>query len=283
MMFAPELAAVAFGLFASLSWGVSDFSGGVATKKVALIGVVAVSHLVGLLLLIALAIGSNEPIPPIEDVVWGALAGLAGLVGVGAFYHALAVGRMGIAAPTAAVLSAALVAGFGILLEGLPTPSKIIGFCLGIASIGLVSYSHSERHETSGLSFAALAGVGIAVFLILLARVGAGSLFWPLVVARIVSSTLMFAVALKSHQNWIPRGRTLWSVVILAGLLDVTGNAFFIMSRQAGRLDIAAILSSLYPAVTVVLARLVLKEHVSRLQAIGIGAALLAISLIAVG
>ncbi len=283
MILAPELAAVAFGLFASLSWGVSDFSGGVATKRIAVIGVVAVSHVIGLALLLALAIGSSEPVPPAADFVWGALAGLAGLVGVSALYHALAIGRMGIAAPTAAVLSSALSAGFGILLEGVPAPSRLLGFGLGIASIWFVSYSRGTRGELKGVGFAALAGVGFAAFLVLLDRVGSGAVFWPLVAARATSSTLMFAVALRSRQNWIPRGRSLWSVVIVAGLLDVAGNVFFVMATQAGRLDIAAILSSLYPAITVLLARLILKEHVSKLQAIGIGAVLVAISLIVMG
>jgi len=280
MILAPETAAVAFGLFASLSWGVSDFSGGVATRRISVIGVVGISHLIGLALIIAFALASSEPIPSGEDFVWGALAGLAGLVGVGALYRALAVGRMGIAAPTAAVLSAVLSAGFGILLEGLPAPTRLIGFGLGIASIWFVSYSRGALRESRGIGLAALAGVGFAVFLILIDRVSSGALFWPLVAARAASSFVMLAAALFTRQRWMPSGRNLWITVFLAGLLDVAGNVFFMMATQAGRLDIAAIVSSMYPAITVLLARFMLKEHVTRLQALGLGAALLAISLI---
>src|SRR5215813_10332959 len=116
MIIAPELAAVTFGLFASLSWGVGSFSGGLATKRAAVMGVVTVAHIIGLLLMITLAIISSEPLPPTQDLMWGGLAGLAGLVGVAALYRALAFGRMSLAAPTAAVLAALVPALVGILL-----------------------------------------------------------------------------------------------------------------------------------------------------------------------
>jgi drug/metabolite transporter (DMT)-like permease len=283
MIIAPELAAVTFGLFASLSWGVSDFSGGLATRRAAVMGVVTVAHMIGLLLMVALALLIHETVPPTADLVWGGLAGLSGLVGTVALYRALAFGRMGVAAPTAAVLSAALPASVGIALHGVPAPSQVVGFGFGIASLWFVSYSRSALRETRGLGLAVLAGIGFAGFFILIDRIGSQAVFWPLAAARLASATAMLVTMLVSSRNWMPHGKQLWSIVALAGLLDAGGNVFFALATHAGRLDIAAVVSSLYPAVTVLLARIVLKEHVTRVQAFGVVTALAAISLIAVG
>ncbi len=283
MIIAPELAAVTFGLFASLSWGVSDFSGGLATKRAAVMSVVAIAHMIGLALMIALAILTNEVFPPTDDLIWGGLAGLAGLVGVAALYRALAFGRMGLAAPTAAVLSAVLPASVGILLYGLPAPVQLVGFGFGLASLWFISYWRSALRDTSGLGLALLAGVGLAGFFILIDRIASEGVFWPLAAARLASATVMVVAMLVSRRNGMPHGKQLWSFVVLAGLLDAGGNVFFALATQAGRLDIAAVVSSLYPAITVLLARIILKEHVSRVQAFGVVTALIAISLIAVG
>jgi drug/metabolite transporter (DMT)-like permease len=283
MIIAPELAAVTFGLFASLSWGVSDFSGGLATKRAAVMGVVTVAHMIGLVLMITLAILTNEVFPSDEDLIWGGLAGLAGLIGIAALYRALAVGRMGLAAPTAAVLSATLPAFVGILLHGLPALLQLAGFGFGLVSLWLASYSRHMLRETGGLGLAVLAGVGFAGFFILIDRIDSETVFWPLAAARFASATVMVAAMLVSRRNWMPRGKQLWTFVVLAGLLDAGGNVFFALATQAGRLDIAAVVSSLYPAVTVLLARIVLKEQVSRVQALGVVTALIAISLIALG
>jgi len=283
MIIAPELAAVTFGLFASLSWGVGSFSGGLATKRAAVMGVVTVAHIIGLLLMITLAIISSEPLPPTQDLIWGGLAGLAGLVGVAALYRALAFGRMSLAAPTAAVLAALVPALVGILLYGLPTLLQLAGFGFGIASLWLASYSRNMLRETSGLGLAVLAGVGFAGFFILIDRIDSEAVFWPVAAARLASASVLVIAMLVLHRNPIPRGKQLWTFVVLAGLLDTGGGAFFALATQSGRLDIAAVVSSLYPAVTVLLARIVLKEQITRVQALGVVTALIAISLIALG
>lgn len=283
MIIAPELAAVTFGLFASLSWGVGSFSGGLATKRAAVMGVVTVAHVIGLLLMITLAIISSEPLPPTQDLMWGGLAGLASLVGVAALYRALAFGRMSLAAPTAAVLAALVPALVGILLYGLPTPLQLVGFGFGLASLWLASYSRNMLRETSGLGLAVLAGLGFAGFFILIDRIDSEVVFWPVAAARLASASVLVLVMLVSHRNPIPRGKQQWTFVVLAGLLDTGGGAFFALATQSGRLDIAAVVSSLYPAVTVLLARIVLKEQITRVQALGVVTALIAISLIALG
>jgi drug/metabolite transporter (DMT)-like permease len=283
MTLAPELAAVTFGICASLSWGVSDFSGGLATKRFPVIGVVTVAHIIGLVLMILLAVVTGEAIPPTADFIWGGLAGLAGLVGMAALYRALASGRMGLVAPTASVLSVALSASFGILLYGIPAPAQIAGFALGILSVWFISSSKDNDRETKGLGLAVIAGTGFAAFFILIDRISSESLYWPLTVARVASVTAMVAIMLLSRQRALPRGKPLWTIVVIAGFLDVAGNVFFALATQAGRLDIAAVVSSLYPAITVILARIVLKEQISRVQAVGVITALAAISLIVVG
>jgi drug/metabolite transporter (DMT)-like permease len=190
---------------------------------------------------------------------------------------------MGLAAPTAAVLSAALPSLVGILLYGLPAPLQLVGFGFALVSLWFASYTRNMLRETSGLGLAVLAGLGFAGFFILIDRIESQAVFWPLAAARFASATVMVAAMLVSRRNWMPHGKQLWSFVVLAGLLDVAGNVFFALATQAGRLDIAAVVSSLYPAVTVLLARIVLKEQVSRVQALGVVTALIAISLITLG
>ncbi len=279
MIIQPELATVAFGVLASASWGVSDFSGGVATKRSAVIGVVAVAHGFGLLLLLALALLSGEAIPPLSDLGWGALAGLSGAIGLSAFYQALASGRMGIAAPITSILAAALPVFVGIATHGLPKDLQVIGIVIGMISVWLISYSSGGAHKQTIL-LAVLAGFGFGGFLVIIGQVLSTAVFWPLAAARAASTTLMFALAFKRGIP-LPQGRRLLILVCFAGGLDVAGNIFYVLAEQAGRLDLAAVVSSLYPAFTIFLARLTLKEPVARLQFVGIFAALIAVSLIA--
>ncbi len=261
-----ELSTVAFALAASISWGAGDFSGGLATRRAQVLSVVIGAYVVGLIMLIALAFIWSEPFPSTLDLMWGSVAGLAGAVGLVAFYQALAVGRMGIVAPIAAMLSAAVPVLFGALIEGLPAPIQLIGFVLG---------------RPEGLGLALLAGLGFGSFFILISRVSHGAIFWPLAAARLSSLLFLFAVVLIRRQKVLPE-KSVWPVVFLAGALDVAGNVFFVLATHTGRLDVAAILSSLYPAVTVLLAIIILRERVTRLQTIGIFVALVAIPLISV-
>jgi drug/metabolite transporter (DMT)-like permease len=283
VVISPELAAVAFGLLAAFSWGAGDFNGGLATRRMVVVGVVTVAHALGLLLLLIFAVVTREPLPPASDFIWGVLAGLAGLVGLAALYRAFAIGRMGLAAPIASVLSSIVPVLFSITLRGLPGGLQIAGFALGIVSVGLVSYSREGRQETKGLGLAVTAGVSFGVFFILLDRIGPGAVYWPLVAARTASLTAMLVIAFFRRISVVPGTSRLWVIILLAGALDAFGNVFFVQSAQAGRLDITAVVSSLYPAFTIVLARVLLKEHLSRLQMAGIAAALTSIALIAAG
>jgi drug/metabolite transporter (DMT)-like permease len=280
MIGGTEAAAVGFGLAASVSWGTSDFSGGMAAKRVHIFGVMIFSYAVGLALMITLAITRGEPVAAAADLMWATGAGLAGAVGLTAQYRALAVGRMGIAAPVSAVLGATIPVIFSAFVDGVPGSLRVIGFGLAILGVALISRARTASSGTDGLGLAVIAGVGFGLFFILIDQVSEDAVFWPLAAARAASFAVLLIVALSSGQAWLP-SRTGLRIVLLTGTLDVGGNAFFLLAAQSGRLDVASVLSSLYPAVTVILARSILKEHVTRVQGLGIAAALVAIPLIA--
>jgi len=276
-----DLAAVAFGLASACSWGAGDFSGGLASRRSPLLAVLAVGQAAGTASIVAVALLTGEPFVASAALGWAAAAGASGALGLAALYRGLAVGRMGIVAPVSAVLSAAIPVLAGALVEGLPPAAKLAGFALALGGIWLVAASDAPGGEgRRGLGLAVLAGLGFGGFLVLMHRAGAGGTFWPLAVARATSLTLVTA-ALAARPG--PRGvsRAALPLVVLSGLLDAGGNGFFVLASQAGRLDVAAVLSSLYPASTVVLAALVLKERLSRPQLAGVAAVLAAIALIA--
>jgi drug/metabolite transporter (DMT)-like permease len=275
-----DIAAVAFGLASALSWGAGDFSGGLATKRTPVLTVLAIGHFVGLLLLIGLALLWGEALPANADLAWGLAAGMAGVVGIAALYRALAIGRMGLVAPVSAVITAALPTLFGMITEGLPSALTLGGFGLALLGVWLVAGAGGAEGGRAGLGLALLAGCGFGVFFVLVDRAGASAVFWPLAAARCGSLVLVLPFALARRQLARPELRLL-ATVLLAGALDVAGNAFFVLATQSGRLDIAAILSSMYPASTVLLAALLLGERITRPQVAGIGAVLAAIVLIA--
>jgi len=275
------LATVLFGLAASLFWGSGDFNGGLASRRSNATSVVIAAYAVGFVLLIALALLWKEPFPAQIDLFWGGLAGLAGAIGLIAFYSALSIGRMGIAAPVSAILTASLPVLFSVFTQGLPTLLQLAGFILAIIAIGLISRPERAKGRPEGLGLALLAGCGFGCFFILISRVNPTATFWPLAMARF-TSVLFLLIMVRLRQQPIMPKMAVAPYVLLAGVLDAIGNAFFVLATHSGRLDIAAVLSSLYPAATVILAAIVLHERVNRVQAIGILIALIAVPLISV-
>ena len=288
-----ELAAVVFGLASALSWGAGDFNGGLASKRASVFVVMTVGHAVGLVLLLVLALAWGEAFPPITSLLWGLAAGTSGAVGLAALYRGLAIGRMGLVAPLSAVITAGLPVLFGAATQGVPGAWKILGFALALLGIWLIAGAEDAGGGRAGLGLALLAGCGFGMFFILVARAGQSAVFWPLAAARLASLTLA-SLLLLLYQNRESRTENpqvgsrfamlespgLLVIILLSGALDVAGNAFFVLASQSGRLDVAAVLASLYPASTVLLAALLLGERVSRVQALGIGAVLAAIALI---
>lgn len=275
------LATVFFGLAASLCWGSGDFSGGLASRRANASSVVITAYAIGFVLLVALALIWKEPYPSSLDIVWGGLAGLAGAIGLIAFYSALATGRMGIAAPVSALLTAALPVLFSVFTEGLPSLLQLSGFALALLAIGLISRPERVKGRPEGIGLALLAGCGFGCFFILISRVSHAEIFWPLAVARCISVLFLLIVMWIRRQPALPRMNVI-PLVLLAGILDAIGNVFFVLAAHVGRLDVASVLSSLYPAATVLLAAILLKERVTRVQAIAILLALIAVPLISV-
>jgi uncharacterized membrane protein len=276
-----ELAPIAFGLLSALTWGAGDFSGGVASKRTGVYAVIIASQLVGLFFLIGLALVFDKATPFPEDLMWGAAAGAAGAVGLLALYRGLASGRMGLVAPLSAVLAAALPVIVGAFTQGLPDISQFIGFGFALAGVWLLSRPEGALNfRLTELTLPVMAGVGFGLFFIFMDRANERTVFWPIVAARVASVLLMTLTArINSQPRWPERAHL--PLIALAGLLDAGGNAFFTLATQTGRLDVASVLSSLYPASTVALAWVILKERLTRPQWLGVAAALIAIVLIA--
>jgi drug/metabolite transporter (DMT)-like permease len=254
-----------------------------ASRRGPVFGVVLVSQAVGIAIAFVLAVVRAEPVPTTADLVWAALGGLAASAGVLGLYHGLATGRIAVVAPITGVLAATLPVVTGWFLQGTPQLLQVVGIGLAICAVILVSTSTDPAGERpSGVRFGLIAGLGFGLFNVFASRFSAGSVFGPLVVARLIQVLAVGLVIVGARRAWrLPR--PVVPLAILVGVGDMGGNGFFVLAAQAGRLDIAGVLSSLYPVTTIVLATVILHERVTRSHAAGIGAAAPAIALIAAG
>ncbi len=270
-----------FALSAATAWGSGDFTSGIAARRVGPFHTILISYTVGLLTLVVVALARLETLPAPADLIWGALAGLFGMVGLGFLLRGFATGQMGIVAPVSAVLATAIPVIFAAFTEGLPRELQLLGFALALISIWLLSRPERFSGRPAGLGMALLAGLGFGAFFTALGQVGDDAVFWPLVAGRLASCVLMVVYALSTRRPVLPPITPL-GLLALAGVLDVGGNLFFLLAIQTGRLDIAAVLGSLYPAVTALLARLLTREHMAGLQVVGVAVAIVAIVLITI-
>jgi drug/metabolite transporter (DMT)-like permease len=267
---AGGLGSVAFGLASAASWGAGDFSGGLASRRAPAAGVVVASQAVGIALLVVLAVATHEAAPSFGQLGWAALAGANGAFGLLALYSALASGRMGIAAPVSGVVGAVVPVLVGTALHGSPGPLRFLGFALALAGVWLLTSGGggSERTALRELWLPALAGASFGLFLVFIHQAGGATVLWPLTAARATSMVVLGVVGGATGALRMP-GRSALGLTCLAGLLDTGGNAFFVLAARAGRLDVAGVLSSLYPASTVLLACLLLRERLTARQTAG--------------
>jgi drug/metabolite transporter (DMT)-like permease len=279
MMLPSPTVPTAFSLAAVFSWGTSDFVGGYASRRTNAFVLTAIAHISGLLLMAGLALASHSLFPSQTAVAWALLGGLSGGGALAIFYRALSSGRMGLTAPVAAVLGAAIPTVFGMFREGLPQAAQIVGFVLAAAGIWLISRTEDDS-PAEGIGMAALAGIGFAGFYLCMKQAGDASAFWLAATSKVASFTLTAAIVLIARIRRNINGSGI-GFGVLAGCLDVIGSVLFIRASQTGRLDAAVVLSSLYPAVTVLLARFILREHFTRWKALGMLATLLAVPMIA--
>jgi drug/metabolite transporter (DMT)-like permease len=281
MSAAPQFATAAFGMAAVVAWGTSDFLGGYATRRANAFLFTTVVNIGGLLLVGTLASATHAPFPSGRSAAWVLAGGISGGAALAIFYRALSSGRMGLTAPVAAVLGAAIPAVFSMFTEGLPGRIPLLGFVF--AATGLWLITRTEDGSTpDGIGLAVLAGIGFASFYLCVRQAGDASALWVASLTRTGGLIITGLIVLLTGdvRDITPAG-VRWGVV--TGCIDSLGTILFVRASQTGRLDEAVVISSLYPAVTVLLARVFLKEHFTRWRFIGLLAALAAVPMIAAG
>jgi drug/metabolite transporter (DMT)-like permease len=281
MSAAPQFTTAAYGMAAVVAWGTSDFLGGYATRRANAFLFTVVVNLGGLLVVGTLAAGAHAPFPPARSVAWVLAGGISGGAALAIFYRALSSGRMGLTAPVAAVLSAAIPAVFSIFTEGMPGRIPLFGFV--IAAVGLWLITRTEDgSKPEGIGLAVVSGIGFASFYLCVRQAGDVSALWIATLTRVggLVVTSLIVVMLRNFRDITAAG-VRWAVA--TGCIDSLGTILFVHASQSGRLDEAVVISSLYPAVTVLLARLFLKEQFTRWRLVGLVAALAAVPMIASG
>lgn len=278
---------ILFGLFAALGWGAGDFTGGLASRKTGAYRAVFYGELIGIILLLVVVQFSGESLP--DQKVWllSMLAGVLGTVGLMFLYHSMTLGLMSIAAPVSALLAASLPVLVGIFKDGIPEILTVFGFGFALFAVWMISQSEGGVTDIlahlSDLKLPLLAGIGFGLYFVFMHEAtSTGAVIWPMVASRSGGMILIVTFMLITRAAWKVEDSSVWPMITINGILDISGNLFFILAGQAGRLDVAAVLSSLFPGATVMLAWIFLKERLTRNQWIGIGSALAAIVLMTV-
>lgn len=277
---------ILFGLASALAWGAGDFTGGLAARRVGAVRSVFYAGLIGLAAILFTAILSAEANPTARTWILSALAGVFGSLGLVLLYQAMAVGLMSIAAPVSALLAAALPVVVGMVREGFPGWLTFSGFGFALFAVWMISQGEDGVNDIlshlADLKLPLLAGIGFGLYFVLMHEAtNTGATFWPMVASRAGGNLLIMTYLLLSRTSWKIASAAV-PIIFLNGVLDLGGNFFFILAGQAGRLDVAAVLSSLFPGATVLLAWVFLKERLARGQWAGIAAALIAIVLMTV-
>jgi drug/metabolite transporter (DMT)-like permease len=287
----PGLGFIGLGLAASAFWGTSDFLGGLATRKAHVVGVVAVAHSLSLGLLLLAALATHSPLPPQRFALLGLCAGAFGGVALILYYQALSLGEMGITTALTGLLTAIVPVVYSFLTQGSPKSTQIAGFVLAAAAIALIAYAPAGLPRPLALGLASVAGVAFGVFLVVLKVGSSQSLLWQLIYSRVASATLAVSIVIamqmragESAAVWRTRAREnrfLW-MAGSAGVLEATGSLLYMSAAREGRLDVAAVLASLYPVATIVLAAWFLKERATSSQTLGMALALGAVVLVSI-
>jgi drug/metabolite transporter (DMT)-like permease len=277
---ASQSLAVVYGLCSAIAWGAGDFSGGLATRRLSVLLVVLWSQFIGAGTLIALALTFRETLPQLRFMIYGGLGGVVGVFGLVALYRGLAFGRMGIVAPLSALTAAVIPVVIGAFQEGLPTVIQLAGFALAVLAIWTLSYTRKEgKPQFQEWTHALAAGVGFGLFFVFIDRASGQGVLWPLVAARAASIFFMLCLVLLRRDFAAPSASHL-TLLVLVGICDAAGNAFFALASRIGRLDISAVLASLYPAATVLLAWVLLRERMLPRQWAGVALATAALVMI---
>ncbi len=273
---------VALSLLAAFFYGAADFCGGIATKQTPVIAVTVISRFTGLVVLaIALPFIPAHPAP--SDFAWGALSGICGGVGIALLYHALSIGKMGVVSPVTAVLAAAVPVIVSIAFGQHLAMQQLIGIIVSLIAIVLISLTFEDgvrEFSTRGLKEAVASGIALGGFLLFLARTHPEAGMYAVFAASAASVVFLALLGLVTRANFRPQ-RTSVPLILLSGTQDMGANVLYVLATFNGSLAIAAVLTSLYPASTVFLARVVLKERLGAVQWLGVVFALAGVALIA--
>lgn len=280
MAISPQYVPAALSLSAMGIWGASDFVGGVGARRANAFLFTAIVHVSGVILIGSVAVLTGAAFPVRKSMLWALVAGAIGGIALALFYRALASGQMGLTAPVAAVLGAGIPTIVTSFTVGFPGYRQVAGFALAIVGVWLISRTEESSGRPEGLGLAILAGIGFAGFYLCVNQARENSALWVAVMSRFGALVVTCGIVLFGRKLALV-ATPVFGLAILAGCLDTSGSALFVRATQIGRLDAAVVLSSLYPAVTVLLARAFLHEHFSRGKTIGMLAALAAVPMIA--
>jgi drug/metabolite transporter (DMT)-like permease len=274
---------VLLSLVAAAAYGLSDFVGGVVSKRVSPWAVAFAAQLGGAAVILVLALGVDGD-PVAVDIWWGAAAGLGNGVGTAFLYRGLSSGRMGVVAPVSGVGAALLPVLVGVSSGERPAVLAWLGIAVAFPAIWLVSREPSAAPASgpSGLLDGVLAGLGFGTLFVALAQVGDDAGLIPLAVNQVVGAVVVMLVATAVRAPWVPREARA-GLGAVSGFLGAAATGLFMVASRGDQLTISAVVVSLYPAFTVVLAALVLREHVHRAQALGLALCGVAVSLVALG
>lgn len=277
---------ILYGLFSALSWGAGDFTGGLAARRVGAYRSVFYGEVVGVIVLFTVLAFVDESFPSSHARLFALAAGALGTVGLMLLYHSMTLGLMSIAAPVSALLAALLPVVVGFFTEGFPGFLTFIGFGFALFAVWMISQSEGNVTDffshLSDLKLPLLAGIGFGGYFVLMHEATReGGLFWHMILSRTGGMILITAYLLVTRSSW-KIDPSAMPIISANGVLDIGGNFFFILAGQAGRLDVASVLSSLFPGATVLLAWIFLKERLNRNQWIGVLCALIAIVLMTI-
>lgn len=278
-MLPTNIIGILFAITSAVTWGSGDFSGGQAARKSHQYQVLMLAALSGMIVLTISAFIRGEGVPTGRTVFWACMAGSAGALGMAALYRALSLGHTASVAPTSAITCASLPVVYGLVTAGLPKTTVLAGMVLAFVAIWLVSRSPSIGEKTfrEGMILSFFSGIGFGGFFIFIALVDKSQVFIPVLIARTV--TLIIAFIMLGIKRLPLPGLISNPIALLAGALDTGGNVFYLLATQFTRLEIAALLSSFYPAMTVILASVILKEKIVRTQWLGMLLCIVALAL----
>lgn len=274
---------VLLSLTAAVAYGISDFAGGVAARRSSAWPVALVCCFAAMCTAALLALFTSGD-PGRGDMLWGALSGVGSGLGGAFLYRGLAGGRMGVVAPVSAVGAAVLPVVVAVVLGERPGALVWLGIAAAVPGIWLVSREPGERgNVAAGLLDGVLAGAGFGLLFVALDRVGQDAGLWPVVLAQLLAFLTVAATAALLGAEFLPRHLSEYAGGAAAGVLVALANVLFLLATHSGLLTVAAVITSLYPAVTILLAATVLREHIGRSQGLGLGLCGVCVAFVAAG